>query len=99
MPCHLPDFLADHRTDLQTIAAYLTAHPQAVKEQVRLERLVRMVIDDPRAALGHSSCWPLGDVIIALSALPNAQIWTIDADFQPIAQALGLALYAPTFSG
>ena len=99
MPCHLPDFLADHRTDLQTIAAYLIAHPQAVKEQVRLERLVRMVIDDPRAALGQSSCWPLGDVIIALSAVPAGAIWSLDADFQPLTQALGLTLYRPTLNG
>lgn len=93
--CHLPDFLADHRVELQTIAAYLAAHPQVVKEQTRLERLVRTVIDDPRTALGQSSCWPLGDIIIALQALPDAQIWTIDADFQALAQALGLSLYAP----
>lgn len=96
--CHLPDFLADHRIELQTMAAYLAAHPQAVKEQARLERLVHMVIDNPRAALGQSACWPLGDLIIALQALPAASIWTIDADFSPIAQALGLALYTPTYS-
>lgn len=96
--CHLPDFLADHRTELESIAKYLTAHPQAVKEQSRLERLMGAVIDDPRAALGQTSCWPLGDVIIALQALPNAQIWTIDADFQPIAQALGLSLYVPAMN-
>lgn len=95
--CHLPDFLADHRAELQTIAAYLAAHPQVVKAQARLERLLSAGIDDPRAALGQSACWPLGDLIIALQALPDASIWTIDADFQPIAQALGLALYAPTF--
>ncbi len=93
--CHFPDFLTDHRAELQSIAAYLAAHPQVVKEQARLERLVRTVIDDPRAALGQSSCWPLGDIIIALQALPDAQVWTIDADFQPIAQALGLSLYMP----
>jgi hypothetical protein len=96
--CHLPDFLADHRVELQSIAAYLVAHPQVVKEQTRLERLVRTVIDDPRTALGQSSCWPLGDIIIALQALPDAQVWTIDADFQPIAQALGLSLYRPELS-
>lgn len=94
--CHLPDFLADHRPELQTIAAYLAAYPQAVKEQARLERLLRIMIDDPRAALGQASCWPLGDVIIALQALPSARIWTIDADFRPLAQALGLALYEPS---
>ncbi|MCE7980694.1 MAG: hypothetical protein DYG89_05835 [Caldilinea sp. CFX5] len=93
--CHLPDFLADHRTELQAIAAYLVAHPRVVKGQARLERLLRMIIDEPRAALGQASCWPLGDVIIALQALPHAQLWTIDADFQPFAQALGLALYTP----
>jgi hypothetical protein len=93
--CYLPDFLAGHRSTLQTIVTYLAAHPQVMKDQIRLERLLHTVIDDPRAALGQTSCWPLGDVIIALQALPAAQIWTIDADFQPIAQALGLSLYVP----
>lgn len=96
--CHLPTFLANYRTELQTIVAYLAAHPHVVKEQARLERLLHAVIDEPRAALGQASCWPLGDVIIALQALPHAQLWTLDADFQPLAQALGLTLYAPTLN-
>jgi hypothetical protein len=30
--------------------------------------------------------------------LPDTQVWTIDADFQPIAQALGLSLYMPVLN-
>lgn len=93
--CHLPDFLADHRVELQAIATYLTAHPRVVKEQARLEQLIQAVIARPQAALGQSSCWPLGDIIITLQALPDTQIWTTDADFQPLAQALGLSIYTP----
>ena len=46
--------------------------------------------------MGQTSCWPLGDVIIALQALPAAQLWTIDGVFWPIAQVL--ALYVPATS-
>lgn len=50
--CHLPDFLAEHRSALQTIVTYLATHPQVVKDQARLESVLHTVIDDPRAALG-----------------------------------------------
>lgn len=93
--CYLSDFLAGHRAELRALVDYLAGHPQVVKEQIRLERLLLAVIDDPRAALGQSACWPLGDVIIALQALPDAHVWTIDADFAPLLQALGLVRYAP----
>ena len=96
--CHLPDFLAHHSVELQAVVDYLEAHPQVVKGQLRVERLVRRVIDDSRAALGQSTCWPLGDVIIALQAIPVGQIWSLDADFAPLAQTLGLTLHAPTLS-
>lgn len=94
--CYLPEFLAGHHVELLAIANYLGAHPNVLKDQVRLERLLQAVIDDPRAALGQAACWPLGDVIIVLQALPAALLWTRDADFQPLAQALGLTLYQPT---
>lgn len=93
--CHLPDFLADHRSELRTIADYLAAHPNVLKGQARVDRLLQTVIDEPRAVLGQSACWPLGDVIITLQALPDAAIWSIDADFAHLTQALGLMLYQP----
>ncbi|MEM7532510.1 MAG: hypothetical protein AAF639_10055 [Chloroflexota bacterium] len=46
--------------------------------------------------MGQNSCWPLGDIIIALHVPDDAAVWTRDADFEPIAQALGLGLYTPT---
>ena len=94
--CQLPKFLADHRAELLAIADYLRGHPNVLKDQARLERLLQAVIDEPRAALGQAACWPLGDVIIVLQALPASLLWTRDADFQPLTQALGLTLYQPT---
>lgn len=94
--CHLPDFLSQHQAVLQNIIAYLKTQPHAIKQQERVARLLQNVIADPHAALGQSACWPLGDIIIALQALPHASIWTSDSDFQPIAQAIGLPLYTLT---
>lgn len=96
--CHLPVFLNQHRNRLHTLAAYLKAHPRSIKEQARVERLLAAVITDPQAALGQAACWPLGDVIIALQVPANASLWTLDADFQPLVEALGLRLYTPTFA-
>lgn len=91
--CHLPAFLADHQSQLQTLLDYLTGRPHSVKEQPRLERLLSAVIRDPRAVLGQASCWPLGDVIIALQVPTGATLWTLDKEFAPLAQALDIPLY------
>lgn len=91
--CHLPDFLADHRPELQAIATYLATHPHAIKDQRRVQRLLSAVIEDPRTALGQASCWPLGDVIIVLQVPTGAALWTLDADFTPLTTALGIPLY------
>lgn len=91
--CHLPDFLAQHQPELCTIHDYLTAHPNAVKDQSRVERLLAAAIENPRTALGQASCWPLGDVIIALQVPENATLWTLDSDFAPLLTAVGRRLY------
>lgn len=91
--CHLPAFLTYHQPRLQTLLDYLIAHPHSVKEQPRLERLLQAVIREPRLALGQASCWPLGDVIIALQVPAGAALWTLDKDFAPLAQALDIPLY------
>jgi hypothetical protein len=93
--CQLPDFLADRQRELGTIADHLSAHSHAIKDQARVERLLATVLADPRAALGQAACWPLGDVIIALQVPSDAAMWTLDADFKPLAEALGLRLYHP----
>ena len=36
----------------------------------------------------------LGDIIIALQVPDGATVWTLDADFEPIVQSLGLTLYS-----
>ncbi|MEZ4865415.1 MAG: hypothetical protein R3C14_29165 [Caldilineaceae bacterium] len=94
--CHLPDFLAEHQTELQAIADYLAAHPRAIKDQRRVQRLLAAVLEDPRTSLGQTSCWPLGDVIIILQVPTGAALWTLDADFVQLAAVLGIPLYDPT---
>lgn len=96
--CHLPSFLFKQSSKLHTIAGYLRAHPRAIKDQARVARLLAAIIEDPQSALGQSACWPLGDVIIALQVPTNASLWTLDADFQPLIEALGLGLYTSTFN-
>ena len=90
--CHLPDFLADHRSTLRAVADHLAAHSNVVKDQGRVERLLAAALDDPRAALGQAACWLLGDVIIALQVPTDAALRTLDPDFEPLAAALGLQL-------
>lgn len=90
--CSLPDFLAEHATEIRLLLNYLSAHRRCIKEQARVERLLQAVLD-PRAALGQTACWPLGDIIIALQVPTNALLWTRDPDFTPLATALGITLY------
>ncbi len=91
--CRLPEFLAEHKDELHTVASYLAAHPNVIKQQPRVERLLKAVLSDPRAALGQASCWPLGDVIIAIQVPLDAALWTLDSDFEPLAAALGLRMH------
>ncbi|MCE7983491.1 MAG: hypothetical protein DYG89_20150 [Caldilinea sp. CFX5] len=91
--CYLPSFLDTHQERLRAVADYLATHLHTIKEQSRFERLLSAVIGDPRAALGQTSCSPLGDLIIALQVPPNAMLWTLDADFAPLAAALTIPLY------
>lgn len=88
--CHLPEFLRAQQTRLNAIAEYLATHPNAIKGQARVTQLLAAVLQDPRAALGQTACWPLGDLIIALQAPADALIWTLDADFAALTTALGL---------
>lgn len=92
--CHLPDFLTQQQIKVRAIADYLAAHPRTLKQQERIERLLAELLVDPRSALGQSACWPLGDLIIALQVPPDALVWTLDRDFKPLVQALGLQLYS-----
>ncbi len=91
--CYLPAFLAEHQSKLHAIADYLATHPHTIKDQPRIERLVTAILADPRAALGQASCWPLGDLIIALQVPTGAALWTLDADFSALATALDIPLY------
>ncbi|MEM7539938.1 MAG: hypothetical protein AAF639_47735, partial [Chloroflexota bacterium] len=91
--CFLPNFIEQNLDKLRILDAYLTAHTKAIKDQARVQRLLTTVIDNPQAVLGQNSCWPLGDIIIALQVPDGASVWTLDADFEPIVEALGLSLY------
>jgi hypothetical protein len=89
--CHLPDFLAGHQTKLCAIAEHLAARPDIIKNQPRVERLLAAVLTDPRTALGQATCWPLGDIIIALQVPADVTLWTLDPDFEPLTTTLGLS--------
>jgi len=91
--CHLPEFLRENTEKLRTITDYLASHPRSIKDQARVERLLAMVLIDPRAALGQAACWPLGDVIIILQVPPDAMVWSIDEDFRVLAEILALKQY------
>lgn len=93
--CHLPAFLAKQRPKLNGIADYLSAHPRSLKNQAKVEQLIAAILQDPRHALGQTNCWPLGDVIIALQVPAGAALWTLDADFAPLAAALEMPLHQP----
>ncbi|MEZ4707278.1 MAG: hypothetical protein R3A44_08735 [Caldilineaceae bacterium] len=93
--CLLPAFLAENAGKLQILLDYLTAHAQCIKDQIRVEQALRKILLDPRDALGQRSCWPVGDIIIALQVPPDAALWTRDPDFAPLAAALGITLYQP----
>ena len=94
--CHLPTFLHEQRSKLQVINEYLAVHPNVIKDQPRVEQLLRAVLHNPRNALGQTSCWPLGDVIILLHVPADCAVWSLDPDFTPLATALGLQVYSPT---
>ncbi|MEM7533922.1 MAG: hypothetical protein AAF639_17195 [Chloroflexota bacterium] len=96
--CHLPDFMTQNRTKLQTISDYLSTHPNVIKNQERVQQLIRTTITTPRSVLGQSVCWPLGDIIIALHVPDGAALWTLDADYEPLADALGFSLYSASIS-
>ncbi len=92
--CRLPNFLAERQTELRATADHLATHPNVIKDQPRVERLLAAVLADPRAALGQAACWPLGDIIIALQVPPDALLWTLDKrDFAALSVPLGLELY------
>lgn len=93
--CALPNFLTEQRIRLNHIADYLKAHPNVIKDQPRLAKLLDVVQTNTKEALGQTSCWPLGDVIISLQVPTDAAIWTLDRDFRALAAALELRLYAP----
>lgn len=92
--CLLPDFLTEQKTKLNTIADYLSAHTNVIKDQPRVEQLLQVVQNDPRSALGQASCWPLGDIIILLHMPADCAIWSLDPDFAPLGQALGFSMFS-----
>lgn len=83
MPCHIVEFLAEHRTELQALAeALATDYP-------KIAAACRRVLADPNEAQG-STCKTLGDVIIALQTPENAILYTTDASFDIICPTLGI---------
>ena len=75
------------------VSDYLSKNSNAIKGQGKIQQLVAKVIEELRAVLGQSICWPLGDLIIALQVPAHVSLWSIDADFKSLADALGFSLY------
>lgn len=88
--CHLPSFLTKNVERLHLILEHLQQNPKVVKKQDRLVAILTKIIASPKDALGQSTCWPLGDIIIALQIPMNASLWTIDKDFSALAKALSI---------
>lgn len=83
MPCHIVEFLQQHRNALQELALTLdAAYPQ-------MAQACRRVLEKPDDAQGNT-CKTLGDVIIALQAPSNAILWTTDASFDLICPTIGI---------
>jgi len=91
--CHLLDFFAQNKAKLHMVSDYLSKNSNAIKGQGKIQQLVAKVIEELRAVLGQSICWPLGDLIIALQVPAHVSLWSIDADFKSLADALGFSLY------
>ncbi len=88
--CHLPTSLAENRSKIQQIQHYLSQHPNCIKQQARVERLLALIVADPRAALGQASCWSLGDIIIVLQVPKDTMLWSLDSDFDALTAALDI---------
>jgi len=95
--CSLPEFLTEQHSRLQQAANYLSENQNILKDQPRLEKLLTKVIAEPKTALGQGSCWPLGDLIIALQIPKGCMIWTLDSDFKALCTALERQIYTPTY--
>jgi len=84
--CQLAGFLGRHRDELHRIQeAMLAAPPQFVDAQTRAA--LHRITADPTAALGERTCWPLGDIIIALTMPSEAFLYTTGRHFEVICKA------------
>lgn len=90
--CQLVNFLEEHRDELRKIEQAMAAAPRE-KVDVRTLAALRRVNADITKALGERTCWALGDVIIALEAPPDAEIFTADRQFEVILKAIDKRLF------
>ena len=84
MPCHIVEFLQNHRTELKELALALN------KDYPKMADACQRVLANPDDAQGNL-CKTLGDVIIALQTPAHAVLWTTDASFDLICPALGIS--------
>jgi hypothetical protein len=90
--CQLVNFLEKHRYELKKIEQAMEAAPRE-KVDARPLAAIRRVNADIAKALGERTCWALGDVIVALEAPPDAEIFTADRQFEVILKAVGKRLF------
>jgi hypothetical protein len=92
--CQLADLFAAHQDELRAVESALANAPPEQKNEALLA-MVQKVLQDPAAALGERTCWPLGDLIIALEAPRDTAIYTTDSHFEILCKALGKDLFFP----
>ncbi|MEM7532891.1 MAG: hypothetical protein AAF639_11990 [Chloroflexota bacterium] len=83
MPCHIVDFLQEHREQLQAL------EPALRRDYPKIADACQRVLINPADAQGNT-CKILGDVIISLQTPADAVLWTTDASFDVICPVLGI---------
>lgn len=95
--CRQSAFLDGHRAGLATVLAECQADSQFDDARM-LDVLQAVLAATPLKATGQRRCWPLGDLIIVLEAVPAGRLLSSNSKhFAPICRALGVTLvtYSP----
>ncbi len=91
--CALELFLTQHRSAIAVLAEGLRHH--ADRSLARLSQLCMQILEDPNVARGRNCTWYLGDLVIALEAPLDVEIYTTNLrHFEPICTLLGKKVYS-----
>jgi hypothetical protein len=95
--CALVSHLERHRKELQALAEAMRGAAEEDYDPAT-QRALQNILEDPRRALGERTCWPLGDIIIALEIPPQVALFTTDHHFDLLCRVLGKARFLPQTS-